>query len=332
MSVEAQRRMNRRSFAVTAAACVTGARLAMPSLAAARYPTRSIRLIVTGAAGSPPDALARIISEPLAALGQSVVVDNRPGAVGTLAMGAVANATPDGHTLGVFGLPQVVAPSLVPGISFDIERAFAPVTLLVWTANIMVVSSAAPTRSVDELVTLARARPRGLTYASGGNGTPSHLASALFVHEARIEIEHAPYKGTPSALVAVMSEQVAFAFAGVATALPLVKAGKLRALVTASAQRLPALPDVPTVAELGFAGCQLNEWYALAAPSGTPADIVAQLAAELTRAINGAEAAPLAQLGLYPTTTPGPQALGALIRAEVPRWKTIVREARIRAD
>lgn len=323
--------MDRRSFGVRAAACWAGARLAMPSLAA-RYPTRPIRLIVTGAAGSPPDALARIISEPLAALGQSVVVDNRPGAVGTLAMGAVAKAAPDGYTLGVFGLPQVVAPSLVPAISYDIERAFAPVTLLVWTANVLVVPPSAATASVTALVALARARPRRLTYASGGNGTPSHLASALFVHHARLEVEHVPYKGTPAALVAVMSGLVAFAFAGVATALPLVKAGKLHVLATASAQRLPALPDVPTVMELGFHDFQLNEWYALAAPAGTPSDIVAQLASELTRAVNGAAAAPLAQLGLYPTATPGPEALAALIHTEQPRWNKLVREARISAD
>ncbi len=312
---------------------MAGVQLAMSSMAAPRYPTRPIHLIVTGAAGSPPDALARIIGEPLAALGQPVVVDNRPGAVGTLAMGAVAKAAPDGHTLGVFGLPQVVAPSLVGDIPYDVERAFAPVTLLVWTANVLVVSASSPVKSVAELVALAKARPRELNYASGGSGTPSHLASALFVHHAGLEVEHLAYKGIPAALVAVMGELVEFAFAGVATALPLINAGKLRALVTAGAQRLPVLPDVPTVTELGFAGFHLNEWYAVAAPAGTPAEVIARLAGELTRAVNSAEVtARLARIGLYPTATPGQEALATLIRIELPRWKRIVREARIRAD
>ena len=325
--------MDRRSFGLRAVACFAGARLAVSPMAAPRYPTRPIHLIATGAAGSPPDALARIISEPLAALGQPVVVDNRPGAVGTLAMGAVAQAAPDGHMLGIFGLPQVVAPSLVREISYDVERAFAPVTLLVWTANVLVVSASSPVTSVAELVARAKAKPRELNYASGGSGTPSHLASALFVHHAGLEVEHLAYKGTPSALVAVMSELVAFAFAGVATALPLVKAGQLRALATAGAQRLPALPDVPTVTELGVAGFHLNEWYAVAAPAGTPAEVIARLAGELMRAVNSAEVtARLTQVGLYPSATPGPEALATLIRSELPRWKRIVREARIRAD
>jgi len=289
---------------------------------------------VPQAPGSATDNVARVVAPEMAKqLGQPVVVDNRPGAVGTLAMGAVAKAAPDGHTLGVFGLPQVVAPSLVREISYDVERALAPVTLLVWTGNVLVVSPSAPLKSVAELVALAKAKPRELTYASGGCGTPSHLASALFVHHAGLEAEHLAYKGIPAALVAVMGNLVEFAFAGVATALPLVKAGKLRALATAGAQRLPALPDVPTVAELGFAGVQLNEWYAVAAPAGTPAQVVTQLAGALTRAVNSTEvAARLAQVGLYPTATPGQEALAALIRAELPRWKQIVREARIRAD
>jgi tripartite-type tricarboxylate transporter receptor subunit TctC len=231
--------MDRRSFGVKAVVCWAWS-LARPSTAAPRYPARPIRLIVTGAAGSPPDALARILSEPLGQRGQPVLVDNRPGALGTLAMGAVARAAPDGHTLGIFGLPLVVAPSLLPEISYDIARAFAPVTLLVWTANVLVVPAGAAIASVAELVALAQARPRGLTCAHGGNGTPSHLATALFAHQARIEVEHVPHKGIPAALVALRSRLVDFAFAGVAAALPLIRSGQVRALATAGAQRLPA--------------------------------------------------------------------------------------------
>src|SRR5262249_8124524 len=149
-----------------------------------------------------------------------------------------------------------------------------------------VVSPPALVASVAELVAMAKAYPRELIYASAGCDTPSHLASALFLHHAAMQVGHLAYKGAPAALVPVMDQLVDFAFAGVATALPLIKAGKLRALATAGTQRLPALPDVPTLTELGFDGVQLNEWYAIAAPAGTAADIVAELARELTRAVN----------------------------------------------
>jgi len=318
------------SFATGLLAC---AQLLAQPTAAQTYPSKPIRLIVTGAPGSPPDAVARIIAEPLAALGQPVVVENRPGGVGTLAMSAVAKAAPDGHTLGLIGLPQVVAPSLLPELPYNTERDLIAVTQLVWTANILVVRPSSPLKTVADFVALAKAKPRELTYASAGNGTPSHLASALFTHHAGVEIQHVPFKGIPAGLVAVMGEQVDIAFAGVATALPLVKAGKLRALGTAGAQRLPALPDLPTIAELGFAGYQLNEWYGIVAPARTPPEVIAKLAAELTRAVAAPEVqSRLTQLGMYPSEIPGPEALGALIRTELPRWKQIVREAGIRAE
>lgn len=299
----------------------------------AAYPGKPIRLIVTGAAGSPPDAVARILAEPLAALGQPVVVENRPGGVGTLAMSAVVKATPDGHTLGLIGLPQVVAPALLAAIPYDTERDLIPVTQLVWTANVLVVRASSPLRTVADLVAHAKARPRELTYASAGNGTPSHLAGALLGHHAGLEIQHVPYKGIPAGLTAVMGGQVDVAFAGIASALPLIDAGRLRALGTAGARRLPALPDVPTIAELGFPDYQLNEWYGVVAPAGTRPEIIARLASELTRAVASAEiGARLTRLGLYPTESPGANALGALIHAEMPRWKQIVRDANIRAE
>ena len=301
--------------------------------AAPAHPAKPIRLIVPGAAGSPPDALARIIGEPLAALGRPVVVENRPGGVGTLAPGAVAKAAPDGHTLGIIGLTQMVAPSLLREIPYDTERDLAPVTQLAWTANVLVVRPSSPLPTVAGLVALAKAKPRQLTCASAGNGTPSHLAFALFMHHAGIEVQHVPFKGIPAGLAAVMGEQVDIAFSGVATALPLVRSGKLRALATAGARRLPALPDLPTIAELGFAGYELNEWYGVVAPAGTPPEVIARLAAEMTRAVAAPETrARLAHLALYPPENPGPEALGALIRAGLPRWQQIVRDAGIRAD
>jgi tripartite-type tricarboxylate transporter receptor subunit TctC len=315
---------------------MVGMALAFTAMAArptASHPSQSIRLIVPGAAGSPPDALARIIGEPQTEGGQPVIVDNRPGAIGTLAYGAVAKAVPDGHTLAIAGLPLAVAPSLVAKMPYDTARDLAPVTQLVWTANVLVVRASSPLASMDDLLALARARPGSLNYASAGNGTPSHLIGALFRHRAGIDVQHVPFKGIPAALAALMGEQVHFAFAGVATALPLIRSGKLRALGTAGTRRLPALPGLPTITELGIAGCELNEWYGVVAPAGTSPDVLAELARELARIVTLPQVrARLEQLGLYPDVQTGPDAFADLIRSELLRWRHIVREAGIRGE
>jgi len=326
--------MKTRLFSLIAGAMLTSTQVTGQPAAAPAYPAKPIRLIVSGAPGTPPDALARIVAEPLtAALGKPVLVENRPGGSAIVAMSAVAKAAPDGHTLATIGLPQIVAPSLMPEMSYDTVRDFAPVTQLTWSANVLVVRASSPLATVADFVASAKARPGALTYASGGNGTPSHLASELLKHQAGIDVRHVPYKGIPAGLAGLMGEQVDIAFAGVATALPLVRSGRLRALATAGARRLPALPDLPTIAELGFAGFQQNEWYGVVAPAGTPPQVIARLASELARIIALPEIqARLTHLGLYPVEKSGPEALGALIRAELPRWKQIVREAGIRAE
>ncbi len=326
--------MNIRLFSLIAGAMLASVHVVAHSDASNAYPTKPIRLIVSVSPGSPPDSLARIIAEPLAAaLGQPVVVENRPGGAGTIGMSAVAKAAPDGHTVGMIGLPQIVAPSLVPEMPYDTARDLAPVTQLTWTANVLVVRPSSPLKTVAEFVAMAKAKPGQLTYASAGNGTPSHLASELFKRHAGIEVQHVPYKGAPVALAALLGGQVDIAFGGVATAAPLIKSGKLRALGTASVRRLPALSDLPTIAELGFAGYQLNEWQGVVVPAGTPAEVIAKLVSEMARVVALPETqARLAHLGLYPAEKLGPDALGALIRAELPRWKQIVREAGIHAD
>ena len=317
--------MSIRTLVVLATALIAGQ--------AAAYPTKPIRLIVGGAAGSPPDAVARIVAEPLAALGQPVLVENRAGALGTLALSAVVKAAPDGHTLGLFGLPQLVAPALMAEMPYDIARDLAPVGQLAWSANVLVVRASSSVTSVAELIALAREKPGALMYASAGNATPSHLSAELFRHRAAIDVRHVPFRGMPAGLAAVMGEQVEFAFSGAATALPLIRSGKLRALATAGATRLPALAELPTIAELGFSGYQLNEWYALAVPSGTPPQRVSRLAAEVARIISLPEVqARLANLGLYPAEKPGPEALAEVLRLEIPRWKKVVREVGIRAE
>ena len=318
---------------ITAATLASMQVVAQPGVAPS-YPTKPIRLIVSGAPGSPLDTLARIVAEPLAAaFGQPVVVENRLGASGTIGTSAVAKAAPDGHTIGTMSLAQMVAPSLVPEMPYDTLKDLAPVTQLAWTASILVVGASSPVRSVGDFVALAKAKPDQLTYASPGNGTPSHIASELFKHHAGIEVRHIPFKGTGQALTALLGEQVDIAFAGAAATLPLIKSGKLRALATAASRRVPAFPDLPALAEIGFADYHLEEWYAVVAPSGTPPEVIARLASEMARILASPQtSARLANLGLYPAEKTGPDALGALIRAELPRWKQLVREAGIRAD
>jgi tripartite-type tricarboxylate transporter receptor subunit TctC len=302
--------------------------------AAPDYPLRPVRLIVAGAPGTPPDTLARVVAEPLAAaLGKAVVIENRPGGSGVLAMDALARSAADGHVLGTIGLPQTVAAGLMADPRHDLARDFAPVRQLAWSANVLVVRAASPLRSVDDFVAAAKARPGALAYASGGNGTPSHLASELFRRAAAIDVRHVPYKGIPAGLSGLMGEQVDIAFAGVASALPLIRAGRLRALATAGARRLPVLPELPTIAELGFAGYEQNEWYGVVAPAGTPSPVIVRLAAEMERALAlPATRERLEQLGFFPVERSGPAALGALIRAETQRWQRIVRDTGIRAQ
>ena len=261
------------------------------------------------------------------------MVENRPGGVGTVAMGVLAKAAPDGHTLGVISVSHVVAPNLLPEMPYETGRDLAPVTQLVWTATILVVRPSSSLKTVADLVALAKARPGRITYASAGNGTPSHLASALFNHRTGIDVQHVPFKGMPAGLAAVMGEQVDLAFSGAATAIPLIKSGKLRALGTAGARRLPGFPDLPTIAELGYAGYQLDDWYGVVVPAGTPQEVIARLATEMARAIALPQTrARLENQGLYLPEKTGPEAFGALIKAELPRWKKIVRDAGIRAE
>jgi tripartite-type tricarboxylate transporter receptor subunit TctC len=188
-------------------------------------------------------------------------------------------------------------------------------------------------KSVAELVAVAKANADRVTYASAGNGAPGHLAGELFARRTGVALRHIPYKGIAQGLTALLGEHVDVAFAGVAGAAPLLRSGKLRALATSAPARLPAFPDVPTVAEVGYAGYAVDEWYGVVAPAGIPADVVARLSHELTRAVLLPQSRErLELLGLYPSRSTGPEALAALIAGELARWPDLVRDAGIRAD
>ena len=297
------------------------------------YPYKPIRL-VSGNAGSPPDVAARVFAERLAtSFGQPVIVDNRPGAVGTIALHAIVKAPADGYTVGSLSMPHVLAPSLLPRLPFDMARDLSPVAQIAWGYHVLVVRSASPWKSVNDLIESARANPDKLTFASGGNATPAHISGEFLKQQARIHLRHIPYKGAIAGIAAVLSDQVDLMFAAASASAPHIRTGRLRALATPAPRRIEDLPDVPTMIELGFAGFEIREWHGIVAPAATPREIIARLAGELARAASAPEIkAQLGAQGLSPVSDSGPDAFGRLVRAELDRWGGVAKTAGLRAD
>jgi tripartite-type tricarboxylate transporter receptor subunit TctC len=298
------------------------------------YPARPIRLIVPSAPGGPPDLAARAVSERLASgLGKPIVVENRPGATGTIGLAEIAKAPADGHTIGVLGMPYTVAPSLYPKLAYDTARDLAPVCQILWSSQVLVVRASSQWRSLDDLVAAARANPGGMTFASGPPGVPSHLVGEMLKLRGGIDIRAIPFKGAMDGLTAVMGGQTDFMFTPAGNVRGPVQAGKLRALATATPARLAAHPDVPTMAELGYPGFDVRDWSGIVAPAGTPKPIVARLAAEVRAATaDPAVKERLAAISMEPALDSSPEQFGRLIRAELERWAQFVRESGIRAD
>ena len=304
---------------------------AAPAAGQPDYPHRPIRVISGAPPGSPGDVAARIVSEPLGALlGQPVMIEHRVGGMNTLALAAVAKAAPDGHTLGAVTLPWTVAPHLLPNTVYDV-RALAPVRQLAWVSNVLVVHASAPFASLRGLVATAKAEPGRLTFASGGNGTPAHLSGELFRLRAGIGIRHVPFQGAVAGVTSVMGGQVDMMFAIAPAVIGHVRAGKLRPLATPAPSRLPALPDVPTLAELGYA-VDVRDWIGIVAPAGTPQTVIGRIESALAKVLAKKEVQErLAAAGFEPAES-DPDAFGALIRAELQKWGHVVNEAGIKPD
>ena len=298
------------------------------------YPSKPVLLITPVVPGSPPDVAARLISERLApALGQPVVVENRLGGRETIGVAAIAKAAPDGYTLGMISLPQAVVPSLVSEMPYDTKRDLAPVAQIVWTPTVLVVRGESSLRSLQDLIAMAKASPGRLTFSSGGNGTPPHLAGALLMMHARVDLQHVPYSGAAAGVAAVLGGQVDMGFPGVAAVAGHVRSGRLRALASTGSERSVALPDVPTMAELGFRGAEVINWIGVVAPAATPRGIIAQLAGELRKVVAQPDVGNrFASLGLEPVLDSNPEAFGGLIQSELAKWAKVVREAGIRVD
>lgn len=298
------------------------------------YPTQPIKLIVPFTPGSSSDVTARAIAQKMSGpLGQAVMVENRPGALGGIGMQAVARSKPDGYTLGMGQTANLaINPALYAKMPYDAAKAFVPVALVAGQPVVLVVKADGPYRSLADLVAAAKAKPGTLTMASAGNGTVGHLTGELFGQQAGIKANHIPYKGAGPAANDLLGGQVDYYFATPQTVAAFVKAGKLRALAVSSAVRLPLLPDVKTIAESGYAGFDTRDWKLLVAPAGTPPAIVTRLHAEVESALSKPEAQ--AQLQAEGSVRMGgtPQQAAQFLQAEQQRWGALVRSANVKID
>jgi tripartite-type tricarboxylate transporter receptor subunit TctC len=319
---------------LTAAACAIGASAFALHAGAQPYPAKPVRIIVPFAPGGSTDIVARLIARGLGeAWRQQVVVENRPGAGGTIGVDHVARSAPDGHTLifghvGTFGF----GPSLYSKLPYDAVKDFAPIGLFTAVPNMLAVHPSLPARSVRELVALARARPGALNYASAGNGSASHLAVEYFKLLTKTDIVAISYRGTGPMLVDMMAGHTLFTITGVPPLAPLVDSGRLRAIAVASSKRLPLYPKLPTVAESGYPEYEVTTWYGLLAPAKTPRDTILQINAELTRMLARPDVREqLAQQAAEPLGST-PEEFGAHVQREIARWARVIKAAGVAVE
>lgn len=314
----------------TALACAVGC---PPGLAAESYPARSIHIIVPTTAGSVPDVVARLIGNGLESrLHQAVIVENRPGAGGTIGLNAVAKANPDGYTFGILNLPYLIAPMIVPHAPYDTERDLTPVTVAAWNYALLCVRETSPFRSVDDVVAAARRQPRELRYSSQGIATPGHLAIKLLESRAGVELEHVPYKGGPAAVNALVAGEVDVHVGGLAVLAGQIRAHVLRPLATLAPRRLAAYPDLPTMEELGYAGVELRDFQGVVAPAGVPAAVIATIAANIQAIMTMPDvSARLGALGMEPALVPT-DGFEKLVHDEIRRWHDVVQQAHITVE
>jgi tripartite-type tricarboxylate transporter receptor subunit TctC len=315
-------------------ASLTLGMLAVGAAAQASYPDRPIHMIVPLASASAVDNAARIVAQRMSLnMGQQVVVENQPGAAGLIGADHVAKAVPDGYTIGGFNDSiMTMLPNLYPKMPWDILKDFEPVSLVATVEWGLVVSNDAPYRSAADLIAAAKAQPGKIFYASGGNGSPQHVAMALFASTAGITLTHVPYKGATQAALDIAGGQVPVGFQGLATVASLVRGGKMRLIGVTTPVRLQEFADVPTVAESGLAGFTFNSWFTIMAPAGTATGIVARLNAEIVKALADPEVREkLAAQGL---TVRGSSAreLGIATREQLAKYARLIKQSNIRLD
>lgn len=298
------------------------------------FPVRALKLVVPFAAGGSTDAIARLLAEKMSrGLAQPVVVENRPGAAGAIATEQVAKAPPDGYTLLLATTStHALLPLANPRLAFDPATALVSVGMVARAPNVLVASPALPVRSMQELIALGRAQPNSLSFASSGNGAITHLVAEAFNASAGLQAVHVPYKTGVQALADLASGQVQFQFDSIVWTLPQARAGKVRALAVTGAQRSPLAPELPTVAEAGLPGFEGVTWFGLAAPAGTPRDIVVRLHAELQRALQGADVQErFAAQGAEPV--PGAaEDMTRQMREDRAKWAKVIQQAGVKFE
>jgi tripartite-type tricarboxylate transporter receptor subunit TctC len=298
------------------------------------YPTKPIKLIVPLAAGSAVDNAARIITLKMAStLGTAIAVENVTGAAGQIGADRVAKSAPDGYTLGGFNDSiMTMLPNLNNKLPWDIVRDFEPVSLVATVEWCLVVAADSPIKTVAEFIQQAKQAPGKINYGSGGNGSPQHIAMALFANQAGLQLTHVPYKGATQAAVGVAGKEVDAAFQGIATVSALVKAGKLKLLAVCTPKRLPQFADIPTVSESGLAGFEFNSWFAMMAPAGTPKAVTRRLQQEVVKALADAQVKEqLSGLGLSPRGS-SPEELATALGAQLARYDRLFKQANITAE
>jgi len=310
----------------TMLAGLIAAGLSLPLAAEADYPDRPVRLIVGFSAGGTTDVIARIIAKELTqTLGQTFVIENRPGAGSNIGAEQVARATPDGYTLYFMAVTNAINHTLYPKLNFDITKDFTPVAMGARVPNVLVVNPKLPVKSVKELVDYAKANPGKMAFASSGSGTSIHMAGELFKLQAGIDVLHVPYKGSAPALTDLIGGQVDYDFDNMPSAWPHVQSGKLRALAVTTAERSPTAPDLPTMKESGFPDFDVSSWFGLTAPAGTPPEVIEKLNAAVVKAQDSAEVQQtFKQLGAVGAKMTQPE-FASFVQKEVDMWAPVVK-------
>jgi tripartite-type tricarboxylate transporter receptor subunit TctC len=330
--------MRNRSRILNAAALSCAAALALlvaPSAARAQaYPAKPVRLVVPWAAGGSTDSIGRILGQKLGEYtGQQWIIDNRGGATGTIGHAFAAKAAPDGYTL-LLGTNSTfaIAPHLYKNLQYDNERAFAPISLVAVSPQILSVHPSLPVRTAKELIVLARAKPGDIPFSTAGVGATSHMATELFMNMARIQMTHVPYKGGGPSAQALISGETALSFVDVITALPQAQAGRLRPIATSTAKRTALMPELPTIAESGLPGFESVTSFGMFAPAGTAQDVIGRVNRELVRALVAADVKDkLRAQGIDPAGT-APEELVAHQKQETTKWGKVIREQGIRFE
>lgn len=298
------------------------------------YPAKPVRLLVPFSAGGPTDVLARAIGQKLGeSLGQPVVIENRAGAGGNIGSDFVAKAPSDGYTLilGTVGTHAINA-SLYSKLPFDVTRDFAPIALVASATIVMVANPSVPANTIKEFVALAKSKPGELHFASPGSGTPQHLAAELFKTMAGVEMTHVPYKGAAPALTDLLGGQVSLGFVSLPAALPHIKAGKLKAFGVTAARRSAVAPDVPTIAQAGLPGYEVENWYGVLAPAGTSKEIVHKLNAEIVKLLQAPDVRERLNGQGFEILQSSPEQFDAFLKSELVRWAKVVKLSGARAD